>query len=248
MNLEVRKRAPQKGTQQLQLSRDNTQMRFLRQRLFSPHWPLQLQATLQQSNRQENAETVFPTSASTTTSDASAIKQTGKRRDLFSHIGLYNYKRRFNNQTERKTQRLFFPHRPLQLQATLQQSNRQENAETGFPTSASTTTSDASTIKQTGKLGCTPMVKLERPRTYTERRTSRLLQSATRTPLWNGRALFTCNTHRVRRGTKGQLSCYASQSLNRIYFSFMLPAESLTYESGVPGENHRRRASANATY
>ena len=56
----------------------------------------------------------------------------------------------------------------------------------------------------------------------------------------------------VPRGMKGQLSYYVWQSLNYIYFSFILLAEPLTneggVETGVPGENPWRRASENATY
>ena len=48
-----RKKGLQKGAQELQ-TRDHTQMRLLRQNLFLPHRSLQPQATLQQSNRQDN--------------------------------------------------------------------------------------------------------------------------------------------------------------------------------------------------
>ena len=48
------KKGLQKGAQQLQQTRDHTQMRLLRQRLFLPHRFLQPQATLQQSNRHDN--------------------------------------------------------------------------------------------------------------------------------------------------------------------------------------------------
>ena len=44
-----RKKGPQKGAQQLQQTRDHTQMRLLWQRLFLPHRSLQPQVTLQQS-------------------------------------------------------------------------------------------------------------------------------------------------------------------------------------------------------
>ena len=40
-------------------------------------------------------------------------------------------------------------------------------AEIVSPTSASTVTSDAATIEQTGQPGCTPMIKLDRRRPYT---------------------------------------------------------------------------------
>ena len=46
----------QKGEQKLQETRDHTQMRRLRQRVFLPHRSLQPQATLQQSNRQDNQD------------------------------------------------------------------------------------------------------------------------------------------------------------------------------------------------
>ena len=39
-------------------------------------------------------------------------------------------------------------------------------AEIVSPTSVSTATSDAATIKQTGQPGCTPMIKLDRQRPY----------------------------------------------------------------------------------
>ena len=56
----------------------------------------------------------------------------------------------------------------------------------------------------------------------------------------------------VPRGTKEQLGCYVWQSLNNIYFGFILLAESLTdvewEKTGVPGESPRRRASENATH
>ena len=51
-----RKKGPQKGAQQLQQTRDHTQMRLFRQRLFLPHRSLQPQATLQQSNRHNNQD------------------------------------------------------------------------------------------------------------------------------------------------------------------------------------------------
>ena len=52
-----RKKGPQKGAQQLQQTRDHTQMRLLWQRLFLPHRSLQPQAMLQQSNRQDQDQT-----------------------------------------------------------------------------------------------------------------------------------------------------------------------------------------------
>ena len=51
-----REKGPQKGAQQLQETRDHTQMRLLRQRLFLPHRSLQPQAMLQQSKRQDNQD------------------------------------------------------------------------------------------------------------------------------------------------------------------------------------------------
>ena len=55
---------------------------------------------------------------------------------------------------------------------------------------------------------------------------------------------ITCNTSsddHVQLGTKGQFSCLVGQSLNHIYFSFVLLAEPLTgereEENGVPAEN-----------
>ena len=56
VNEEVAKKGPQKRAQQLQQSRDHTQMQLLQQRLFLPHRSLQLQATLQQSNRHDNQD------------------------------------------------------------------------------------------------------------------------------------------------------------------------------------------------
>ena len=63
------------------------------------------------------------------------------------------------------------------------------------------------------------------------------------------RALITCNMScYVPRGTKEQLSYTVLQSLNRVYLSFILLAEPWTdqggEETGVPGENPWRRASA----
>ena len=51
-----RRKGMQKGVQQLQQTRDHTQMWLLWQRLFLPHLSLQPQATLQQSNRQDNQD------------------------------------------------------------------------------------------------------------------------------------------------------------------------------------------------
>ena len=48
------KKGLNKGAQQFQQTRDHTQTRLLRQRLFLPHRSLHQQATLQQSNRQDN--------------------------------------------------------------------------------------------------------------------------------------------------------------------------------------------------
>ena len=56
MNAEVGKKGLRKGAQQLQQTRDYTQMRLLRQRMFLSHRSLQPQATLQQSNRQGNQD------------------------------------------------------------------------------------------------------------------------------------------------------------------------------------------------
>ena len=67
------------------------------------------------------------------------------------------------------------------------------------------------------------------------------------------RALITCNViivgNVVRRDTS---AIKFDRVLNRIYFSFILLPEPLTYEggekTGVPGENPRRRASEKNTY
>ena len=66
-------------------------------------------------------------------------------------------------------------------------------------------------------------------------------------------ALIMCNMLcYMPHGMKGQLSYSVRQTLNRIYFSFIVLAEPLTdegeVETGVPGENPWRQASENDTY
>ena len=99
--------------------------------------------------------------------------------------------------------------------------------------------------------------------THTERCNSRFFTisslrrepSPTCTLKWprRNRVQITCNmSWYVPRGTKGQLSYYVWQSLNRIYLSFILLAELSADEGGeetrVNGENPWRQASENATY
>ena len=88
--------------------------------------------------------------------------------------------------------------------------------------------------------------------------------SPTHTLQWPGRngVQITCNTTSmclsratcgVPRGTKGQLSYYAGQSLNRIYFSFLFYwLKPLTdeggEETGVPKENPWWQSSSDSTY